>query len=348
VGTGLIAFALLQAAYYFPLSHLWPQLHDAEYGEKLAHLRAQLASKPNDQPCVVALGSSLTGWGFNPAALTTVKPGSPDGPVVFNFAINSGGVIVELLCLRRLLDDGIRPDLVVLETHPQYLFRYYNSVPGKHYLQVPRFQFRDAVVLRRYDPWWGELRREWRAGQWLPWFNRRHDLQNYLVPYWVRRRERTDVWTFTDRNGWEYIPPAIAYAERQPPAAVVGSIKHRIHNLNHSPVEELFKRAYREMIDLCRDHNVPVVLVRMPEVSVARNDYSPELKRQVEAFYAGLARATGVRFIDAKEWVEDRHFPDAFHLHPDGAVVFMHRLEREFLGEFFAQHQAEGGWARAR
>src|ERR1700694_1744320 len=121
--SGLFLFVAFQAAYYFPLAHLLPQLHDAEYGDKLTHLRNQLAAKPKDQPSVVALGSSLTGWGFNPAALTSVKPGSPDGPVVFNFSITSGGVIVELICLRRLLDDGIRPDLVVLETHPQYLFR---------------------------------------------------------------------------------------------------------------------------------------------------------------------------------------------------------------------------------
>jgi hypothetical protein len=341
-------FVALQAAFYYPLAHVWPQLLDAEYGEKLTHLRAQLAAKVKDQPCVVALGSSLTGWAFNPSDLTSVKPGSADGPVVFNFAINSGGVIVELLCLRRLLDDGIRPDLLVLETHPQYLFRAYNTVPGKHYLQVPRFQFRDAAVLNRYDPEWRDLRHEWRAMQWFPWFNRRHDLQNYLIPHWVRRRERTDVWTFTDRNGWEYIPSAIAYAEAQPREAGVQSILHRIHCLNNSPMEEGFKQAYREIIDLCKAHGVPVVMVRMPEVSYALRHYTPDLKKRVDAFYASLIRDTGIPYVDAKEWVVDSDFTDAFHLYPRGATVFMRRLEREFLREWLQRRAGSAGMVAGR
>src|SRR5258707_783588 len=91
---GLGFFVLFQAAFY-PLSGRWPALQDGEYGAKMANLRAQVAAKPKNQPCVIMLGSSLTGWGFNPSALATVKPGSPTGPVVFNLALNSGGVVVQ-------------------------------------------------------------------------------------------------------------------------------------------------------------------------------------------------------------------------------------------------------------
>jgi hypothetical protein len=278
-----------------------------------------------------------------------VKAGSPGGPVVFNFAINSGGVIVELICLRRLLDDGIRPDLLVLETHPQYLFRAYNTVPGEHYLEAWRFRFEDVPVLKSYDPKWSELRHEWRGRQWVPWFYNRYNVQNCLLPDWVRRDQRNDVWKVIDRNGWEYFPGSIDYIARRPRELAVQSILYRINNLNNSPMEERFKQAYREVIDLCGQHSVPVVMVRMPEVSYALKKYTPELRRQVDAFYAGLVRDTGIRYVDAKDWVEDRHFPDCFHLHPDGAVVFMRRLEREFLGEFFERHASRARTvARAR
>src|SRR5580658_2589535 len=98
---GFVSFVALQAA-YFPMADWRPQLQDAEYGEKLHHLRHQLAAKRKDQPCIIMAGSSLTRWAFNPSALRTVKPGAPDGPVVFNMALNSSGAVVQLLTLRRL------------------------------------------------------------------------------------------------------------------------------------------------------------------------------------------------------------------------------------------------------
>src|SRR5262249_14198945 len=121
------AFVLLQAA-YFPLTERWPHLGDPEYGLKLAHLRRQVAAKPPAQPCVVMLGSSRTGWGLNPGSMTTLRPGEPGGPVVYNFGINSSGVVVQLVMLRRLLAAGVRPDLVLVEAHPWFLFPRYNHV----------------------------------------------------------------------------------------------------------------------------------------------------------------------------------------------------------------------------
>src|SRR5262245_57272552 len=145
------AFVLLQAA-YFPLSDWWPRLADPEFGYKLAKLREQVQAKAANQPCVVMLGSSLTGMGFNPSAMSTLRPGELGRPVVFNFGINSGGVVVQLLCLRRLLAEGVRPDLVLVEAHPWFLYRGYNTHVNKHYLAVQRVREEDFEVLGRYDP----------------------------------------------------------------------------------------------------------------------------------------------------------------------------------------------------
>jgi hypothetical protein len=85
VGWGLALFVAFQAAYY-PLSAVWPQLYDGEYGHKLANLRARWAARAAGQPCVIMLGSSITGFALNPASLEAARPG---GPVVYNFALNS-------------------------------------------------------------------------------------------------------------------------------------------------------------------------------------------------------------------------------------------------------------------
>ena len=333
----LVCFGLLQLAYY-PASDYWPRIRDVEYGDKLANLREQLADKPKNQPCVVMFGSSLTGWAFNPSELETVRPGIPGQPVVFNFAMNSGGVFIELVCLRRLLATGIRPDLVIVETHPQFLFRAFNTVPGEHYWQVWRYQRQDLELLRRYDPKYPEFRPEWKQFQEFPWYTQRHEFQNYVVPRWGRRIGQTDaLWTANDRNGWEFIPSAIAHGDKHTRQQIIDSIRPRIQGLSQRlRTEEVFKQMYREIIETCQREGIAVVMVRMPEASYALEEYSPALRQELAEFYDEIEQKYNVPFIDASAWVDDDGFPDGFHLRPSGAAVFMKRLERELLGAFLA------------
>src|SRR5205807_28516 len=80
------------------------------------------------------------------------------------------GMVVQLLCLRRLLAEGIRPDLVLVEAHPWFLYRGYNTHVNKHYLAVQRVREEDLEVLGRYDPEADEVRKEGRRHAWLPWY----------------------------------------------------------------------------------------------------------------------------------------------------------------------------------
>ena len=322
---GLIFFVGLQAGFYLA-SDWWPPLADGEYGHKLTHLRAQLAAKPKDQPGVVMFGSSMTGWALDPAAMANLKPGSPGGPVVYNFGINGCGPIVHLLCLRRLLADGVHPDLVLLETEPRFMSRIYSVVYSEHYLLTPRVQFQDFAVLNRYDPKARELRAEWLSRAWLPWYYHRLDLQNAYLNEWVPTAQRMSYWDFTDRNGWE--GPLAARANTHPPlegkALEIASQYHQ-HAINVTPTFDGTCRAYREMVETCRRHHIRVMFVRMPENSCMRQ-YEPALKERIEAFYADLKKDTGVGFIDARDWVDDAGFIDGTHLVPEGAVQYSSKL----------------------
>ncbi len=326
---GLLFFVALQVGFY-PVSDFLPQLADGEYGHKLVHLRAQLAAKPKDQPCVVMFGSSLTGWGLDPAAMTSLKPGSPGGPVVFNFGINSAGSVVHLMCLRRLLADGIRPDLVLLETEPRFLIRHYNTVASEHYLQTPRIQFQDIPVINRYDDKAHDLRLEWRKLLWLPWYFHRLDLQNSFLAEWVPRQQRTDVWRFTDRYGWEGKLADVSPHKPLTHEQIVGAGQYHLHEIDVMPTYEPAYRALCEMVQTCRARHVPVLFVRMPDNSSMRQP-PPALNERIEGFYAALRRDTGVGFIDARAWVDDSGFIDGTHLLPEGAAVFSERLGREYL-----------------
>src|SRR5438477_655373 len=104
-----LASCVLLQVVFFPLSDQWPPLADGEYGHKLANLRRQVSARSANQPVVVMFGASMVGWGLNPESMQNLQPGKPDRPVVFNLGINSSGVFVQLMCLKRLLADGIRP-----------------------------------------------------------------------------------------------------------------------------------------------------------------------------------------------------------------------------------------------
>ncbi len=337
----IAAFALLSFGYPAITNH-WPMMRDVEYGDKLANLRHHLARKPQDQPSIVMFVSSLTGWGFRPSSLETVQPNQPGNPVVFNCALNSSGIIVDLMILNRVLNSGIRPNLVILETHPQYLFTAYNTVPGEHFLQVWRIQKQDLEIMKKYDLHYHTFHKEWKEFQRFPWYTQRYELQNYLVPRWGRRIGQTDtVYTWNDKNGWEYVPSAITFAESFTRERIVDSIVQRIQGLNSLQTEQRYKDAYRDFISTCQSHGVPVVLVRMPETTYSLSTYKPELKREIDEFYNDLTESMNVRLIDASGWVGDAYFPDGFHMRPEGADIFTKRLEKEFLADYMKHPEVQ-------
>ena len=276
------------------------------------------------------LGSSLTGWGLDPAAMADLRPGSPGGPVVFNFGIDSSGPVGHLLYLRRLLAEGIRPDLILLEAEPRFMIRKYNTVASEHYLQTLYVHFKDLSVLDRYDPAASELRADWAELVCLPWYYHRLDFQNSYLASWVPRMQRTNRWIFFDRNGWE--GKLTDYSSHEPLTheLVVLEGQYHLHEIDASPTYDPAYRAQCEMVETCRRRHIPVLFVRMPDNSSMREP-APELKRRIDGFYANLKRDTGAGFIDARDWVEDVGFIDGSHLRREGSVVFSQRLGSQYL-----------------
>lgn len=337
-GRGAVLWAvagvlLLQVAYY-PMTYLWPQIHDGEFGAKLGALRSLIASKPKDAPCVVMVGGSLTSWGFNPSALTGVDVHSPQGPVVYNFGINNARTLVQLLCVRRVLEDGIRPDMMIVDTYVWDFNTRANAMDGEVFFPNVRLQEQDLDVLRRYDPKAHQRIQEWRQLHFTPWFSYRQNAQRYFLPTWCSPTARQVMyWESMDPNGWEYFP-AYASSQRQvPQAKVVDGAKLCTVWMNTDPLDdETFPRAYREMADACHKAKVPILFVRMPETAAMRAGFSPAVRARLDGFFAELASRDGVQVADARDWAPDDGFVDGFHLDASGSTRFTQRLEREILG----------------
>ena len=153
-----LVFFLAQLAIGFCVEHSWASVRDPEYDGKRKRL-ADLQNTAPDHPLVLFLGSSRTDMGFCAGRVTTnIQDRSA---VVFNFGMSGGGPLLESLCLRRLLADGVRPDLLVLEVLPPTL-----NQPGAHpveedWLDGSRLRTSEITFLRRYHSNPGHLSRGW-------------------------------------------------------------------------------------------------------------------------------------------------------------------------------------------
>src|SRR5947209_1391251 len=93
-----------------------PWLREPDYGDKIHTLKTLEARSSNRSPTVVAIGTSRTFNGLNAGLAETVLEKELGRPVtVCNFGVNGAQFFTELLMLRRLMEDGYRPDFLLVE-----------------------------------------------------------------------------------------------------------------------------------------------------------------------------------------------------------------------------------------
>lgn len=331
-----LTFVLIQIAFHYPVARWFPQVRDVEYGKKITRLRTIAAEKPPDRPLVVAFGSSLTAMGFCPGAIADSEPGSP---VCYNFAINSCGVVVQLMCINRLLEEGIRPDVALIELSPYFLTREKNLVNDGEFLPADRVQARDFQILDRYRPEPDQFRTEWARQQCLPWWSHRRTLQNWVAPQSVPRSRRIDnLWSRTDLWGWEHMPElieihALYYLYPGPCRA----LREYWRMLTAAPFDPQMAAAVQEIVGVCRKNGIRPVLLLVPESSLLRESHDPEGKRRFEDYVTRL-KNQGADVVDARDWLTDPEFIEGLHPNPGGSHAYTSRLNREFLSRV-AKHR---------
>src|SRR5262249_48186289 len=149
---GLAVFVTLQLGLSGVVESLLPQLRDPEYAYRAKYLRRQIAVKLTDAPVVVVLGSSRTLVGVKAAELQEALQDRLENPILaFNFGLTGAGPLTQLISLRRLLAEGVHPDLLVLEVLPPFLAgqahaRYIESTR----LPASRLRWQEIALLERY------------------------------------------------------------------------------------------------------------------------------------------------------------------------------------------------------
>jgi hypothetical protein len=277
---------------------------------------------------VEMLGSSRTYQAFDAGraeALLAATLGRP--VVVFNFGISGAGSIGNLVNLNRLLTQGVRPDVVLVEVLPPVLAqtaRETGHLPGH------RLWHCDLAWLGHYRESFPRARAEWWAASLTPWYAHRFLILNATVPRWLPYYLQNSV-PALDAWGWTggLTRPALTPAQYQHHMALTqhtyGSVLADFHLGGNSA------QAVEDLLQLCRQERIATALVLMPEGTKFRSWYPAAAWTQIENYLDELSRRHGVPLINARTWLPDDDFFDSHHALRDGAVAFTERLEREVI-----------------
>jgi hypothetical protein len=323
-----LAFFLGQLAIGYSVEHSWSSVRDPDYDCKQKRL-AELQGTAPDQPLVLILGSSRTEMGFC-AGRVTAKIHDRLA-VAFNFGMSGGGSMLQSVCLRRLLADGVRPDLLILEVLPPTLNQPNAHPVEEDWLDGSRLRTSEITFLRRYHSNPGHLSRGWGKARSLPCVWQRHSLRTSLVGEsadTIPEPER--ILGTTDQFGWTPFCLPDVTPERHRTASAFANLQYK-HAFGDFRLAGGPALALEEMLIRCRQEGIPVALLLMPESSEFRALYPPAMRQGTDEFLHELCVRWDLRLVDAREWLPDEAFWDSHHLLPRGAEAFTDRFQSESL-----------------
>jgi hypothetical protein len=321
-------FVALQVGLVVVIVVKMPGLRDPLYWDRAETLIRRTANAP-PRPLIVALGTSRTAEGFDARLIEERLHSAGHDVLVHNFGVAGAGPITRLIYLRRLLNAGLRPNLLLIEVFPPTLNA---NVPVFELTRLTgsRLSADELPLPTRFGVVAEDLTADWRWSWLLPWHAHRFVMLSRLS-----HRETATV----DRWGRSLTRPLTAAREQQ-------SREHTRREYaeifaNGYSLSEASCRAYREMLRLCRDQRIPTVLVWMPECGTFQSWYPRGAEVQIHDFLDNLASEFDVPLINARGWLPDEaDFYDLNHLRSSSARRFSERLAEEQLSVLLDQRRS--------
>lgn len=310
------AFALLQLLFVV-FTEISPVLSDPIYAARERQLGALRAEKPNER-LVLFLGSSRVQDAF--------RAGDVKSATAFNFGTPGAGPIANSLYLRRLHRAGHVPDVLLLEVmYPLCADGGLHPPEGPLITadRVTRAE-RDLLIERYGFP--GEYyRRLWRRSALVPFITHGFKLIGRAAPDALPNNQQMRVAHGTDEYGWlapaDNLKPDPEKRDKQ-----LAHYKPWVENWRAGPWTHA---ALTDTFEMCRERNVTVALVLMPESAAFRDLPNPDSKARISGYVAELKAQFGCSVIDARAWFADDEFLDGHHLMRPGAAKFTTRLITE-------------------
>jgi hypothetical protein len=255
-------------------------------------------------------------------------------PLLFNFGLVGAGPMLQELTARRLIQDGIQPQLVLWEYWPPFLHQdeHWNE---HQRINKDRLSPRDLPwVHASYPP---EKARQMRRNIWwqhlLPCWGTRERILLQLVPEWLPPERRID-WTWKHLDRWGWYPgmdaQVLGKAGREKMTQQCQEIYQPLL-ARYSCATETEAALYRG-IQLLQSAGIRVVLIYLPESRRFQQWYPPHAEAQILRHRQQLQRELGVEWLDTRSWMDETDFVDGFHLSRQGAAAFT-----QSLGHFLTQ-----------
>ncbi len=228
---------------------------------------------------------------------------------------------MQLMALRLLEAAGMRPDAVVIEYWPPFVHQ--EGLHREDARIVPQRLFpADVPFVRDYflDP--AAAEKKMRESRLNPVFANRLRLLTQVVPQWIPWGSRGEIGAGT-LDPWGWLPGLVDAADATKRQQRIDHCKQHYDPIFANYVlSPLSDRAFRELLDRCRDAGIRVAFVYMPESAEFRAWYPPAVDAAAKAHLAGLSAEYGAPVIDARLWMPDDALVDGFHLSQRGAAEF--------------------------
>jgi hypothetical protein len=343
---GAATFVVAQLALAVGFHRWLPESRDPAYGAKVKQLHDRLRQSSTPPELVVMLGSSRTAYGFDGSLLEADLSADAGRPViVYNLGRMGGGPIAESVYLQRLLADGIRPTLLLVEVPPYVLSRE-GSAHEAESLQVGPLDPIERELLHRLGEEAEDGLPQW-VDRAVPIYSRRRVILYKLSPSLlgrdVRAMCRSQWWRQLNASGWSPLErPGAHQAIEDAHMRSAEPLIARLQGIQ--PSDDLPAcRALEYVVQLAHQERIPVALVVMPEGPRLRQAYPEASWDRIWAYLQDLGARSGSPVINAREWIAAEDFADPDHLGPSGARLFTERLGREHLRPIWNRlHPAHG------
>ncbi len=320
---GLACWLGLSAAVLAHAQLARPDVLAPGFYSRLRALRQRHQEQP-DRPLWLVMGSSRLGLGYLPEDAPPIVDGQGLPVLTFNFSHNGLGPVLQNIHLRRLLREGLRPDLVVLEVMPMYLhletahfmtrFVLGSELPTAATYLDSRAVARNAV--RR------QLEVYPRAMRVL--------FPNELLDF-VRMDPTAEMSPILLLGGPENLHDSVSAADRRAQTALQYTAYHRQKETFH--ITEGAEQALRDSLELCRREQIDAVLLLTPETESFCRMYRAGAEAEVGAFVRRLGAENGVPVIDARRWLLEEETYDGHHPLRRGARKLTARLHETLARE---------------
>ncbi|HUY35334.1 MAG TPA: hypothetical protein VMV69_21495 [Pirellulales bacterium] len=323
---GAGAFAGVQIVLAVGLLTWWPCMRDPWYGDKLCQLRRLIAAAP-DRPRLVMLGSSRTLNGFNAALVQKRLADAGDVPAtVYNFGLPGASSVAELVVLRRLLADGVRPELLLVEVSPSFMTHPLDLAmfPADHLWQ------RELPLLADYLEDGEALCSQWWRGRWIPCHTHREAIL-YSICRTMVAKESFGPWFKTfDPAGWERFD-AQGFDSDFRRRALETTRRELTRGLTVGRVSDVCRGALTRLAATCRGEGIALLLILPPVEEAFRSGKATATESETYALLDQIRDEYAATIVDARDWLADEDIFDSYHVLDEGAGTLSERLTRQTL-----------------